>query len=282
MRESLETPVGKALWHIENHYASAPSLDDIATAAGVSRFHLSRAFVAATGYPVLRYVRGRRLNDAARALAAGAIDILSVALDSGYNSHEAFTRAFRDHFGVTPESVRAERRVDHLALVEPLRIDLPMTIKLAPPRFVAGDTLLIAGSNVRYNCAHKEAIPSQWQRFAPHIGNVVGQIGDVAYGIVHNTDEDGNMDYLCGVQVADFSHLPDGFTTLRIASTRYAVFEHRGHISSIAAIFASIWNEYFPNANEEPADAPLLERYDEHFDPATGNGGLEIWVAVRR
>ncbi|MGE5157753.1 MAG: helix-turn-helix domain-containing protein [Gemmatimonas sp.] len=69
-----------------------------------------RAFAAATGFSVMRYVRARRLSEAARALARGAPDILSLALEADYGSHEAFTRAFRDHFGMTPEAVPPRRR----------------------------------------------------------------------------------------------------------------------------------------------------------------------------
>src|SRR4029077_9953194 len=100
-------PAQKALWFIESHLADAWTLDEISAIGGVSRFHMVRAFAAATGFPVMRYVRARRLTEAARALARGAPDILSLALEADYGSHEAFTRAFRDHFGVTPETVRA-------------------------------------------------------------------------------------------------------------------------------------------------------------------------------
>src|SRR6202012_1075251 len=99
-------PAQKALWYIESHLAEPLTLDEISNVAGVSRFHLVRAFAAATGFSVIRYVRARRLTRAARTLAAGAPDILHVALDADYGSHEAFTRAFRDHFALTPEPVR--------------------------------------------------------------------------------------------------------------------------------------------------------------------------------
>src|SRR5437899_12098866 len=115
-------PAQKALWYIESHLAQALTLDDIAGVAGVSRFHMVRAFAAATGFSVMRYVRARRLTEAARALARGAPDILSLALDADYGSHEAFTRAFRDHFGVTPEAVRSSTCVDHLKLQEPIQM----------------------------------------------------------------------------------------------------------------------------------------------------------------
>ncbi len=52
-------PVGKALWYIETHFAGEITLDDIAAVAGVSRYHLARAFAAAAERSVMRYVRGR-------------------------------------------------------------------------------------------------------------------------------------------------------------------------------------------------------------------------------
>src|SRR5881392_159425 len=123
-------PAQKALWFIESHLADELTLDEIAGVAGISRFHMVRAFAAATGWSVMRYVRARRLSEAARALANGAPDILSVALDADYGSHEAFTRAFRDHFGVTPESVRDSAKLDMLQLQEPITMDSTVTDNL--------------------------------------------------------------------------------------------------------------------------------------------------------
>src|ERR1700686_1670923 len=100
-------PAQRALWFIESHLAEGLTLDEIAGVAGISRFHMVRAFAAATGLSVMRFVPARRLSEAARALAAGAPDILSLSLDADYGSHEAFTRAFRDHFGVTPAKGRS-------------------------------------------------------------------------------------------------------------------------------------------------------------------------------
>src|SRR4051794_39267166 len=142
-------PAQKALWYIESHLAGALTLDDIAAIGGVSRFHMVRSFAAATGFSVMRYVRARRLTEAARALANGAPDILTLALDADYGSHEAFTRAFRDRFGVTPEAVRGQACLDHPRLQEPLVMDSPLTDKLQPPRFETGKALLVAGIGER-------------------------------------------------------------------------------------------------------------------------------------
>src|SRR5262249_52586389 len=116
-------PVGKALWYIESHFAGEITLDEIAAVGGVSRYHMSRAFSAAMGQSVLRHIRGRRLSEAAQSLAKGAPDILAVALAAGYGSHEAFTRAFGEQFGLTPEQVRAQGNLDNLKLVEPFAMD---------------------------------------------------------------------------------------------------------------------------------------------------------------
>src|SRR5262245_61033863 len=69
-------PVEKAVWFIEAQGARELTLDDVARVAGVSRFHMARSFGDATGWSVMRYARGRRLTQAAQALAAGAPDIL--------------------------------------------------------------------------------------------------------------------------------------------------------------------------------------------------------------
>src|ERR1700677_2415490 len=128
-------PAQKALWFIESHLAEALTLDEVAAIGGVSRFHMVRAFAAATGLSVMRYVRARRLSEAARALAGGAPDILTLALDADYGSHEAFTRAFRDHFGVTPETVRNLACIDNIRLQEPIQMNSSLIENLAPPRF---------------------------------------------------------------------------------------------------------------------------------------------------
>src|SRR6202030_201495 len=143
-------PAQKALWFIESHLAEGLTLDEIAGVAGVSRFHMVRAFAAATGFSVMRYVRARRLSEAARALAGGAPDILTLALDADYGSHEAFTRAFRDQFGVTPEAVRQRGDLGNLELLEPIKMSESGTVALEEPRRETGAALLIAGLRVRY------------------------------------------------------------------------------------------------------------------------------------
>ena len=274
-------PVMKALWYVEHNFAGEITLDEIAGVAGVSRYHVSRAFGEAIGRPITRYVRGRRLTEAARALASGATDILTVALESGYGSHEAFTRAFREQFGLTPESVRAQRHLDNIELVEAATMNQSVLTDIAEPRFESRNAFLVAGLSARYdyeNCGG--GIPAQWQRFAPYIGNVQGQIGSDAYGLRYNSDDSG-LDYLCGVEVGEFSQLAPELSRVRVPANRYAVFTHRGHVSTIRSTWAAIWNKWLPKSGHQLADAPDFERYGREFDARTGSGEVEIWVPLK-
>jgi AraC family transcriptional regulator len=270
----------KALWYIESHLSGDVSLDAIADAVGVSRFHLSRAFGLSVGCSLAAYVRGRRLAEAAKALVNGAPDILTVALDAGYGSHEAFTRAFRQQFGLTPDEVRTHGDVGTLDLREPIRMTDSKTATIAPPRVVRSDTLLIFGLGQRYHGTNA-GIPQQWDRFLPYIGNTPGQVGRVTYGIICSTDDSDSIEYVCGVQVREFPPEPREFTRLRIPAQTYAVFDHPDHVSNIPKTWQAIWEQGLSDAGYEAADGPAFERYDERFDPRTGLGGFEIWVPIK-
>lgn len=269
----------KSLWYIESHLSEELTLESIAGAVGVSRFHLSRAFTVSTQLSLASYIRARRLSMAAKALASGAPDILTVALDSGYGSHEAFTRAFRQQFGLAPEQLRQQGLGD-ITLQEPLRMDQNSTTPLKAPRIVDGDTILIFGLGRHYSGTNA-GMPAQWSEFLPHLGHIEHQLGNIAYGVICNCDEAANCDYITGVAVSQFPARPSEFTHLRIPPQKYAVFEHCDHISAIASTWKAIWEKGLADAGYQAADGPSFERYDEKFDGRTGLGGLEIWVPVK-
>ncbi len=273
-------PVARALWFIESHLGSDMSLDDIAEASGVSRFHLSRAFSATLGRSAMRYLRGRRLSEAARTLAKGAPDILSVALEAGYGSHEAFTRAFRDQFGTTPEQLRAQGWIENIELVEPIVMQQNIDVKLEPPRFIQGRAMLIAGLGQRFEYENMDGIPALWDSFHAYLGNMQGEVEGVAYGVMANSDDKG-FDYICGAEVADFSDIDPALTRIRIPPHKYAIFAHRDHISTIRNTMHAIWTKWLPGSGHQVEDAPSLERYGKEFDPRSGAGGLEIWIPIK-
>lgn len=273
-------PVAKALWFLESHLGGEINLDDVADACGVSRFHLSRAFSATLGRSIIRYLRARRLSEAARALASGAPDILAVALAAGYGSHEAFTRAFRDQFGTTPEQLRVKGVLEDIELTEPILMEQNIDVKLEPPRFVDAKAILIAGLGQRFEYENMDGIPAMWERFQPYLGQIPGEIAGAAYGVIANSDDKG-FDYVCGVEVADFSDIEPELTKLRLAPQRYALFVHRDHIATMRNTMHAVWRRWLPESGHSVADAPSLERYGREFNPRTGLGGLEIWIPIK-
>ena len=272
--------VGKALWYIETHFESEFTLNDVAAVAGLSKFHLVRAFGICFGKSVMRYVRERRLTEAAKQLAESDHGILDVALQSGYNSHEAFTRAFKAQFGVTPESIQRARSTAAIKLVEPLRMNEKPTPATLEPRIASRGPMLLVGLKRRYSDATSAQIPAQWQTFQPHIGNIEMRIGTAAFGVICNSDDEGNFDYLTAVEVSAFDDRTPELDALRVPPQTYAVFTHDGHVSEIRRTWRAIFGRWSQHTKHKLVDAPQFERYGGNFDPESGNGDIEIWIPV--
>jgi AraC family transcriptional regulator len=98
------------LHHVKGRLDGDVSLDALADRAGWSSFHLHRAFRRLVGETPKAYTQRLRLDRAATRLAAGTDRIVDVALDSGFATHEVFTRAFTRRFGRSPEQYRAAAR----------------------------------------------------------------------------------------------------------------------------------------------------------------------------
>lgn len=281
MHQDWINPVAKAIWYIESHLDEQDGLEAIADACGVSRFHLVRAFAAATGQSLMRYRRNRRLSEAARGLAGGANSITEVAFSAGYASHEAFTRAFRDRFGMTPEACRKRGDLSHVTLTEALRMEPATAAPIEPERITAFGPILLAGLAGRYRMDDLTGIPGQWQRFNAGAATIAHRIGDAAYGVCYNVDDEGNMDYLCGFEVAHYSDQPAKTERLQLPQATFAVFAHRAHVASIGATWRAIWETWLPASGRSVLEAPTFELYGPRFDPVTGLGGFEIFVPLK-
>lgn len=133
----------------------------------------------------------------------------------------------------------------------------------------------------RYTLQTNSGIPTLWKKFAPYIGKVSGQMGAETYGVCCNPDGKGGFVYIAGVRVSTTKGLPKQFRAIVIESPRYAVFEHRGHISSISKTFEAIGRKWLPYSGEQAADAPEFERYSADFNPETGSGTVEVWVPLK-
>jgi len=275
--------IEKAVWQVETHLRMPATLETISERAGVTPSYLTRAFALATGQSLMRYARARRLSEAARVLALGVPDILGLALDVGYGSHEAFTRAFREHFGVTPEHVRDARNTQNLELTEPLKMDQPLHPKLADPKIEDRKALLLAGLIKTFAMKDIASIPSLWAEFN-QIQDAITNTGPERryFGASLAFSEEKGCDYMAALEVTDLASVPKEAQTTTIPAAKYAVFTQPGHITLIRPTIMSIWQDWLPGSGYAAAEAPLIEYYPPTFSGMTGYGGFEVWLPVRK
>lgn len=92
--------------YIREHINEPLDRETLADVAGFSVPHFHRVFTAHVGESAISYVRRLRLERAARKLRMGAVDITEVALAAGYDTHAAFSKAFKQQFGFSPSEFR--------------------------------------------------------------------------------------------------------------------------------------------------------------------------------
>ena len=106
--ERADEYVKKAISYIRQNLTERITLDDVASFAGVSKFHLSRQFKAYTGNTVIGTVNVIRCNEARR-LIEGGMPVSSAATACGFENLSYFTRTFKNHFHELPSNFLPKR-----------------------------------------------------------------------------------------------------------------------------------------------------------------------------
>ncbi len=101
-RLELGHRLARARAHLDSILDRAVSLEELASIASLSPFHLARHFKLAFGIAPIAYHRMLRLERAARMLVGGAVSVAEAAERTGYSDAVALTHAFRRHFGQAP------------------------------------------------------------------------------------------------------------------------------------------------------------------------------------
>lgn len=269
--KSKTSLVARTIWRIELRLNEPQRLADLAAQEGVSPFHLTRAFTLVTGRPLMAYVKARRLSEAAKQLHTTKESVLNVALEAGYQSHEGFARAFRDMFGMAPSAARD-------ALPPNLQENFEMTLDVSMPdaRIVDYPGLRVVGRARRFSLEERSRVPAFWEEVIEEIGQYMW--GNETFGVSYDFDEQEAMTYMVGFADdgrCDSSELDH----LELVPGRYAVFDHAGHISTIAQTWAGIFDGGLAKAGVAPRGGPEFELYTKEFRPETP-GGVSIWVPV--
>ena len=100
--------IEQSLTFIEEHLTKEISTEELANTVGLSPFYFQRLFKRLVNKPVQEYVKLRRLAKVIENLKSTDQRILDAALDYGFSSHANFTRAFKETYGITPESYRRD------------------------------------------------------------------------------------------------------------------------------------------------------------------------------
>lgn len=140
--------------------------------------------------------------------------------------------------------------------------------------------MLFAGIRRKYSFAEvASGIPGQWAEFE-RLWPLPKQVGSTTYGALCGGDPaTQTMEYMCAAEVESFEALPKELGRMRVPPVRYAVFLHEGNVAGIRQTWQRIF-EWLPTSGLRSANTPDFERYDERFDAATGEGGVEIWLGV--
>jgi AraC family transcriptional regulator len=105
-RPDYEECVNDVEQYIREHISEPLNREVLAAIAGFSVPHFHRIFTAQKGENMATYVRRVRLERAGRKLRMGAVDITEVALAAGYDTHAAFSKAFKQQYGFSPSEFR--------------------------------------------------------------------------------------------------------------------------------------------------------------------------------
>jgi AraC-like DNA-binding protein len=99
----ISTVVKKMQMYIKTHLQEPITSFELAKSVGYSQFHAARLFKEETGLSPFEYIRRERLIQSAHALRKEKSKVFDIALDFVFDSHEGFTRAFTNAFGITPK-----------------------------------------------------------------------------------------------------------------------------------------------------------------------------------
>lgn len=239
---------------LEERLDAPPDCARLAHAVGLSRFHFARIYRAATGESVLETLRRLRACRSLELLAVG-ISVTEVAHSVGYETPQAFSRAFRQWTGLAPREARgrAAELIDRFRrparpAVAPLDVEVT---SLQPMRLAVIRTRRSFGPlNDVYEALFAAA---EQQGKLPALQGI--------YGLPENdplSDPDGIEQHVAAVRLAD--EALDGFETLEVGPASALRVRHTGPFEAIDSTSHAAYR-YLIDHDLEPADVPALHHH---------------------
>ncbi|MBY7145097.1 AraC family transcriptional regulator [Virgibacillus sp. NKC19-3] len=279
--KSLQT----AIDYMEDHLLDDLPIERIAQQANFSVFHFQRTFSILTDISVGEYLRRRRLTLAAYELTRSDAKIIDLAYKYGYETPEAFTKAFRRQHGVTPSEARKYtgklKSYNRLVVQVNVKGAEPMQVKM-----VEREGFQIVGLKQNFSLINEDnlvGIPQMWDKvyregsykrlFSMNNGPVEGVLG------VCVEKNSQSIDYW--VATAHRDSAPDELSTLEIPASKWAIFEVHGPMpDAMQKAWKQIFSEWFPSSGYKHAGTPDLEVYSG-TNPSNPDLYSEIWIPVK-
>lgn len=263
---------GRVLDFIEEHIDEVLDVETLSEIACFSKFHFHRQFTELLGVTVFRYVQIVRFRRAAYRLAFRDESVIEVALGSGYEGPEAFSRAFKKLLGHTPSDVQKR---PELALRHPVYeraetarrtlmaseatarrvdiVDFPETrVAVLEHR---GDPARLGGSIRRFiDWRRREKLP-------PRLSDTY----NILYDDPASTPPERFRLDLCAATDKEIAANGEGVTSKMIPAGRCAMLRHVGTEDSFIEALHYLYAEWLPSTSEEPRDFPLFCRRVSFF-----------------
>ncbi len=281
--------IQKAINYIEEHLHETITIEQIAQEVNASVFHFQRTFSILTDMSIADYIRRRRLTLAAQELINTDSKVIDIAYKYGYDSPEAFTKAFRKQHNVTPSEVRKQQG----PLQSYNRLIIQVTLKGAEPmkyNIVEKEKFQVVGVKRTYNCQTGEnlqGIPQFWnelngqgmdeQLFTLNNGQIKGVLGVCVPD--ENYKDNSLIDYW--IATNHVGEVPENMLAMEVPASKWVVFEVLGPMpDAMQNAWKKIFSEWFPSNPYEPAGTAELEVYTDE-DPTSENLYSEIWIPIK-
>jgi AraC family transcriptional regulator len=148
------------------------------------------------------------------------------------------------------------------------------------PTLITANALILAGRNGNFAIGPSPGLKDLWIKLMEDFGHITGQVDMKAYGVCHNFDGAGRMDYMAAVQVVNAGQVPGYLHTLIIPKRNVAVFHHDGGLDGLSTTWGKIFSVGLPTAKLDVAPGPQFEVYSENFDADAGTGSIDIHIPV--
>lgn len=273
------------LKYIEENICNEISTDDICKIAHMSKFHFLRIFNILTGITLGEYIRQRRLSLAVKDVVSSELKIIDIAYKYGYETPEAFTKAFKKLHKISPSEARKNKK--NLKAIPPLSFQIivkgeeRMNYKIE-----SKEAFKVAGVSRKITTKNGEnfkIIPKFWNEVCESgqydiLEKRQGKLGVIGmcYDFKMEAEEFKYMIAVEGTKV-------DGLvscTEVQIPALTWAIFESVGPMpNAIQEVTKKIFSEWFPATKYEHADGPELEVYL----PGNSNAEdyrAEVWIPV--